>query len=226
MASGIYTITCTVTNKVYVGSAVDFGARRRVHLHGLRNGKHHSTKLQRAFSKYGESTFEFTLIRECQKADLIAEEQRMIDSLKPWFNSNPIAGSRLGSRATAATRERLRISHLGYKPSIESLAKHKLAMQAYAADPAVRDRLATAALGRKQSPEEIKKRSDAVRGMKRNEDSKETMRRSQRTRRGVTVNEQLVLDAYRKQGSVRAVSRDLGLGRKLVKGIVDRGGVS
>ena len=67
--SGIYQIRNLVNGKVYVGSAVNLQHRRREHRSDLRNGNHHSIKLQRAYNKYGESSFAFEIleIRSCRR---------------------------------------------------------------------------------------------------------------------------------------------------------------
>src|SRR5690606_34420785 len=54
IVSGIYEIHCTKSGRRYVGSAVNFSARWRLHYTQLCAGKHHSRHLQRAWNKYGE----------------------------------------------------------------------------------------------------------------------------------------------------------------------------
>jgi group I intron endonuclease len=111
METGIYSITNTITNKVYVGSAVKIESRWKEHLNDLRKNKHHSIKLQRAFNKYGESTFIFNVIMLCDKNELIINEQKFIDSLESYkkgYNSCPIAGSRLGHKQSQETKDKIR----------------------------------------------------------------------------------------------------------------------
>ena len=50
--SVIYTIVCTANGRLYVGSALSFGVRKRIHLSDLNHGRHHSRHLQRAWDKY------------------------------------------------------------------------------------------------------------------------------------------------------------------------------
>lgn len=111
MATGIYSITNIITNKVYVGSAININLRWKEHLNDLRKHKHHSIKLQRAFNKYGESQFIFNVIMLCDKSDLIKNEQIYIDNLnsyKKGYNACPIAGSRLGSKQSDETKDKIR----------------------------------------------------------------------------------------------------------------------
>lgn len=110
MITGIYQITNLHNGKSYVGSAVRFHSRWRLHKTQLSKGKHHSKVMQRAWDKYGEAAFEFKKLLVCAKADLLWFEQRAIDVLKPTYNICKVAGSVLGYRHTdeakAAAAER------------------------------------------------------------------------------------------------------------------------
>lgn len=54
---GIYKISCTETDKVYIGESVDISRRMQKHFSLLRKNKHSNPILQNIFNKYGESTF-------------------------------------------------------------------------------------------------------------------------------------------------------------------------
>lgn len=97
----------------YCGSAVNVSGRWRVHLCHLRKNKHHSTKLQRHYNKYGESDLRFSILLGCEKEDLIKNEQYFLDSYKYYFNETPNAGSRLGSELSNETREKISNSMIG-----------------------------------------------------------------------------------------------------------------
>lgn len=84
MKSGIYKITNTVNGKFYIGSAVDFKRRWNVHRCQLRQGRHHSPHLQRAWDKLGENAFEFSVIECVEKDSLLQVEQQYLDKLKPF----------------------------------------------------------------------------------------------------------------------------------------------
>jgi hypothetical protein len=53
----VYGIRCVENDKYYVGSSTKVKARISTHKRSLRNGVHHSRKLQRAWDKYGEVEF-------------------------------------------------------------------------------------------------------------------------------------------------------------------------
>lgn len=112
---GIYTVTCTPTGKMYVGSAVNVYRRWHAHhLPALRRGRHVNVYLQRAWTLYGESAF------VCTCVELVAEKLLLTQREQFWmnkqrstdraygFNLVTIAGSTTGYRHTAATLERLR----------------------------------------------------------------------------------------------------------------------
>ena len=53
---GIYKITNTINNQIYIGSAIDIKDRWRCHKRDLLKYKHYNKKLQHAWNKYGKST--------------------------------------------------------------------------------------------------------------------------------------------------------------------------
>src|SRR5215216_6770850 len=77
--SGIYQIRCIPTGKIYVGSAVNLRKRQRDHINSLRRGNHENTYLQRAWNKYGEANFDFTILEFVDASDLLYTEQVWID---------------------------------------------------------------------------------------------------------------------------------------------------
>lgn len=107
--SGIYAIHHIDSGKVYVGSAVSFKRRRAEHLKRLRNKYHENGKLQRAWDKYGEGSFVFSVLEYVEnKIDLIIREQHWIEKLnaasRDNYNISPTAGSSLGVKHTAEAR--------------------------------------------------------------------------------------------------------------------------
>ncbi|HEY0955800.1 MAG TPA: GIY-YIG nuclease family protein [Roseateles sp.] len=77
---GVYVITNATNGHFYVGSSVRVGRRAWTHLNHLRRGNHHSISLQRAFDKYGEQAFSFSLLVRCASAEEAAQvEQRLLD---------------------------------------------------------------------------------------------------------------------------------------------------
>lgn len=80
--SGIYQIRNTQNGKVYIGQTRDLKFRIYEHIRVLRRGEHHNRYLQRAFDKYGESAFEFSILEECPIEELDAKEKEWIKRLR------------------------------------------------------------------------------------------------------------------------------------------------
>ena len=84
MGCGIYKITNTVTNKVYVGSSVDVQNREYKHFWMLERGSHDNSHLQKSFNKHGREQFLFEIIEYCDAANLVEKENCYISQ----YNSN------------------------------------------------------------------------------------------------------------------------------------------
>ena len=66
-SKGVYKITCKSTGRYYIGATTDsFRKRWCKHLGALRWGKHHNIRLQRAFDKYTEEDFVFSIVEDCK----------------------------------------------------------------------------------------------------------------------------------------------------------------
>lgn len=79
MKSGIYLIKNIITNQNYVGSSYNIKNRWRQHKWYLRNNQHNNTYLQNSWNKYGESSFEFSIIINCVVDDLLEKEKQYIE---------------------------------------------------------------------------------------------------------------------------------------------------
>lgn len=159
MRSGVYAITNTETDKMYVGSSVNLQKRLREHRIALCKNSHHSIKMQRAWGKHGAENFRFATLLLCSPKDLLFYEQRAIDAFKSatraGYNVAATAGSSLGVKHSQETRAKLSIAMrgnkhaLGVKPSAETRA-----------------RLSAAGKGRKKSAEHRAKISASQKGKK------------------------------------------------------------
>jgi len=111
MTCGAYLLMNTVTRKPYVGASVNVERRWRVHKCELRGGKHCNSKLQRAWDKYGEKAFDFSLLEECDRTDLVGCEQNWIDrygAMSKGYNILSHARSTQGRKFSAEALIKLR----------------------------------------------------------------------------------------------------------------------
>jgi GIY-YIG catalytic domain len=97
--TGIYMWTNNLTNKSYIGSAIDFSNRFKnsYNISYLeRETKTNNSMIYKALLKYGYSNFKLDIIEICKSSDLIEREQYYLDLLKPEYNILKTAGSLLG----------------------------------------------------------------------------------------------------------------------------------
>lgn len=80
--SGIYTITNISNGKIYVGQAINMFYRWSEHRCSLRNKYFENDRLQKAWNKYGEKSFIFEVLVECEERFLNSEEHYWATILK------------------------------------------------------------------------------------------------------------------------------------------------
>lgn len=100
-----------------MGSAAGVGGfkeRWRIHRLELCRKTHHSSKLQRAWNKYGVNAFTFEVLLYCDPENCLMYEQIALDHYKPEYNINPCAYSRLGAKHTDGSKAKMR----GPRPAI------------------------------------------------------------------------------------------------------------
>jgi group I intron endonuclease len=138
MLSGIYTITNTTNNKIYVGKTKNFYFRWASHISGLRKNKHSNKHLQNAWNKYGEECFKFEILENCEENFLYGLEHYWCNILnvhdeKYGYNierTHPYKksyGPMLGRTFTAEHKLKIGNSNRGRKISEESKKKMSLA---------------------------------------------------------------------------------------------------
>ena len=163
--SGIYSITCTETGKVYVGSAVDLLRRWQHHFWSLSQGKHHNPHLQRSWSKRGPAAFSFSVIELCPTEKLEELEQTSCESIpiRLRFNIRPIAKSSRGMVYGPAARARMSAGQLGRIVRHDTRAKLAAANIGKRASPETKAKMSITRTGRTASDETRAKISAAAR---------------------------------------------------------------
>lgn len=87
----IYKIENKINNKFYIGSTIDFHARKKEHITQLNEKKHHSKKLQNAWNKYGQDNFEFIIMATVDNINNLRDiEQKFINDMQPFYNGTKI----------------------------------------------------------------------------------------------------------------------------------------
>lgn len=90
----IYQIKELKTNKIYIGSTLNYKNRRTKHISTLINKNHHNIYLQRLFNKHNDINFiEFSILEEFKNSEeQFILEQKWIDLLKPSLNIGSVGG--------------------------------------------------------------------------------------------------------------------------------------
>lgn len=98
MESGIYIIRNLATEKVYVGSTINFNKRWQTHKTNLKKNKHSSIKLQRSYNKHGLDKFVFEIIERIpyDKEIIIEREDFFIKTYNSKVNGYNIADAAFG----------------------------------------------------------------------------------------------------------------------------------
>lgn len=126
---GIYKIENLVNGRVYIGSAINARTRWNYHLYRLRKGTHHNQFLLADYRKCGEEAFSFSVVVECSKDTLLAEEQKLIDQYyddqKMCYNLRKVAESNMGYKASEETKRKMSASSKGRLPSPQTIKASK-----------------------------------------------------------------------------------------------------
>jgi group I intron endonuclease len=96
----VYKITNEIDGKFYIGSTTNLIKRYYTHINHIRTNKNTCVKLIRAVNKYGEENFKFEIVCECEIDEVLENEQKYMDILKPHYNIAKIAGNNLGIKRT------------------------------------------------------------------------------------------------------------------------------
>jgi group I intron endonuclease len=83
---GIYCISNTINDKVYIGSTNCFYPRKRQHFLELKGNYHTNPKLQNFVNKYGIETLHFNILEITKLEELKIKEQFYLDSISNKFN--------------------------------------------------------------------------------------------------------------------------------------------
>lgn len=142
--SGVYKIVNSVSNKVYVGSAVNIEKRWLRHLRDLKRGRHPNHKLEEDYNLLGEDSFLIEVIKELPIEELVAAEQQYMDTMSAAYGTGILYNIRTLSQSTLGIRHK---EDTKLKISATSAGRWS---------------------GRKHSPETKEKMSQSAKALKRN----------------------------------------------------------
>lgn len=167
---GIYMIKNDLTDKVYVGRAVNIRKRWNQHRHHLRRGNHHCSPLQRAWNKYGESVFSFAplVLNVKTEAELCELENYYISQYKclvseGGYNVCPSSGTNRGVKYTAESRVKMSQAQKGRIVTPEHRAKIAQTLTGRSPSDECRQKRSKAMAGRVKTPEMVQRQTEAIR---------------------------------------------------------------
>ena len=136
--SGVYLLKNIINDKCYIGSAKNIKHRLQQHLRDLQSSRHINKYLLRAFHKYGQDSFVYTILEKCDsdRNTMLTEEQKYLD-MSPEYNYMKIAGTTNGYKHTEETKKILSERHKG-RPHIPNSSYEYRAPEYVKKQPKVR----------------------------------------------------------------------------------------
>jgi group I intron endonuclease len=180
--SGIYAITHRATNRHYVGSSTHVMRRLMNHRTLLRRGAHENPRLQFAWNKHGEVSFDFDLLEEVDEVNLLASEQRYLDAFfEQLYNLSRVAGKPPSPRGVPKSpehRAKIAEGNRGKVFTEERRANLSAAQARRMADPARRVKQGLTRKGVPLSPEHRAKVAGVWKGRRHTPESRAKIRAS------------------------------------------------
>ncbi len=210
MTQGIYKIVNQQDGKdsTYIGGSIHIEQRWKEHCNRLRRGQHPNIHLQRAWDKYGEDAFVFSVLEKVERDMLLAVEQKYLDDhfgrghcYNIAITAGPagpmseearrkISEANRGKRPTEESKRKMSEAAMGKVFSEETRRKLSEAHRGHKVTEATRRKLSANAmgnqnwLGRQHTEESKRKMSKSNMGRKRGPMSKEHKRKLSEAHKG------------------------------------------
>ncbi len=146
---GIYTITCIINGKIYVGYSNDIEKRFKEHRRELNNDIHTNDRLQKAWNKYGIDNFIFEVLEEY--------EAEFLSSMENWWCNMLNSHNRNIGYNIQSTNPYGKFSCS--EETLEKIRKVK-------STPEYKSKMSLKLTGKKRSPEDVMKMSERAKGRK------------------------------------------------------------
>lgn len=88
MTTGVYSITCRVNGKRYIGSSVNIQSRWGAHRRLLTTGRHWNKHLQNAWNKHGAASFVFEIVEATEPSARVDRELFWANEFKAEYNQS------------------------------------------------------------------------------------------------------------------------------------------
>ncbi len=163
----IYTITNTISGKIYVGQARNVRKRWHSHQWHLKKGKHRNNHLQRSWDKHGETAFIFQVVinlsgtpeTELQEIMNKAEIELLAKIPKSY---NLMEAAKSGTSPSLETRKKLSEMRKKLWQDPEFRERRRISHQAACADPELQKRRSAALIEAFNTPESSAKKTHAM----------------------------------------------------------------
>jgi group I intron endonuclease len=189
MSSGIYCWKHIKSGKRYIGQSLDVLRRMSSHRTRLRGGYHDNNHLQRAWVKYGENGFEFSVIEYCPEELLAWREEE-------WIEKYQATDQKCGYNLTTGgekpkhseeTKKIIAITSTGRKHSDDACKKISEARKGIIFSEEHKAKLSEAAKARGISKETRHKMSESRIGKKFSEERVENLRKAWQKRKNIAL---------------------------------------
>ena len=189
---GIYSITCTINGRIYLGSSINLKKRWKEHQHGLENNRHFNLRLQSDWNLYGSKAFQFRVLicHNLSKYKLLKLESLFIQNY--WdeqqcynvaFNAQ---AHRRGCKSSDESRLKMSKAQKQRPPMTEETRKKmSMAKKGRPRSEETRIKIAEKATGRTVSSITKAKISESLRGHKTSEHTRKKISKTKRMRKGV-----------------------------------------
>ena len=186
---GIYCIENTVNHKRYIGQSVDIYRRWQTHRYLLNENKHDNDYLQKAWNKYGEDNFVFSILERCDKDELSQIETKYINTyqtLNEDYGYNLQSGGASQYYLSDATKQKISQALTGkmagennprYGKPVSDETREKIRQANINPSEETREKMRRARLGTKASDETKQKLREARKNQPRQPHSEETKKK-------------------------------------------------